>query len=56
MATPKANNDHFSAKNTKFSRKEFIHWNSHETHGLNPIMTTFREKHEILQTGIYSSN
>ena len=56
MATPKANNDHFSMKNTKFSRKEFIRSNSGETHGLNPIMTTFREKHEILQTGIYLSN
>ena len=50
MAMPKANNDHFSMKNTKFSRKEFIRSNSHETRGLNPIMTTFCEKHEILQT------
>ena len=41
MATPKATNDHFSAKNTKFSRKEFIRPNSHETHGLDQIMTTF---------------
>ena len=55
MATPKATNDHFSVKNTKFSRKEFIHLNSRETHGLDQIMTTFREKHEILQTGIYSA-
>ena len=44
MATPKANNDHFSAKKTKFSRKEFIHSNSRETHRLNQIMTIFREK------------
>ena len=55
MATPKVNNDHFSAKNMKFSRKEFIHLNSRETHGLNQIMTIFREKQEILQTGIYSA-
>ena len=39
MAMPKANNDHFSAKNTKFSSKEFIHLNSCETHGLNQMMT-----------------
>ena len=39
MAMPKANNDHFSAKNTKFSSKEFIRLNSCETHGLNQIMT-----------------
>ena len=44
MATPKATNDHFSAKNTKFSRKEFIHPNSRETHGLDQIMTTFPRK------------
>ena len=60
MATPKATNDHFSTKNTKFSRKEFIHPNSHETRGLDQIMTTFHEKkkkkkHKILQTGIYSA-
>ena len=52
MAIPKANNDHFSMKNMKFFRKEFIHLNSRETHGLNPIMTTFCEKHKILQTQV----
>ena len=44
MATPKATNDHISTKNTKFSRKEFIHPNSHETHRLDQIMTTFPRK------------
>ena len=39
MATPKATNDHFSMKNMKFSRKEFIHPNSHETRRLDQIMT-----------------
>ena len=39
MATPKATNGHFSTKNTKFFRKEFIHPNSHETHRLDQIMT-----------------
>ena len=39
MATPKANNDHFSTKNTKFSRKEFIRLNSHKTRYFNQIMT-----------------
>ena len=53
MVTPKATNDHFSAKNTKFSRKEFIRPNSRETRGLNQIMTISAKKHEILQTGIY---
>ena len=55
MAMPKANNDPFSTKNTKFSRKEFIHSNSHKTHGLNQIMTIFPRKHKILQTEIYSA-
>ena len=44
MTTPKATNDHFSAKNTKFSRKEFIRPNSRETRGLYQIMTTFPQK------------
>ena len=44
MVTPKATNDHFSVKNPKFSRKEFIRLNSHETHGLDQIMTTFLRK------------
>ena len=44
MVTPKATNDHFPAKNTKFSRKEFIRPNSCETRGLDQIMTTFHEK------------
>ena len=44
MVTPKATNDHFSVKNTKFSRKEFIRPNSRETHGLDQIMTTFLQK------------
>ena len=44
MATPKATNDHFSTKNTKFSRKELIRPNSHETRGLDQIMTTFPRK------------
>ena len=39
MVTPKATNGHFSVKNTKFSRKEFIHPNSCETRGLDQIMT-----------------
>ena len=55
MATSKATNDHFPAKNMKFSRKQFIRPNSRETRGLDHIMTTFCEKHEILQTGIYST-
>ena len=46
MVTPKATNDHFSVKNTKFYRKEFIRPNSHETRGLNQIMTTFLRKTE----------
>ena len=37
MAMPKANNDHFSAKNTKFSRQEFIQPNSHESVDLTKI-------------------
>ena len=44
MVTPKATNDHFSVKNTKFSRKQFIRLNSRETHGLDQIMTTFPQK------------
>ena len=44
MVTPKATNDHFSVKNMKFSRKEFIRPNSCETHGLDKIMTTFPQK------------
>ena len=44
MVTPKATNDHFSVKNTKFSRKEFIRLNSCETRGLDQIMTTFPRK------------
>ena len=44
MVTPKATNDHFSVKNTKFSRKEFIHPNSCETCRLDQIMTTFPQK------------
>ena len=39
MVTPKATNGHFSAKNMKFSRKEFIRPNSRETRGLDQIMT-----------------
>ena len=39
MAMPKAKNDHFFMKNTKFARKEFIRLNSRETRGLNQIMT-----------------
>ena len=39
VVTPKATYGHFSMKNTKFSRKEFIHPNSCETCGLDQIMT-----------------
>ena len=53
MATPKATNDHFSMKNTKFSRRVIIRPNSRETHALDLVTTTFPIKHEILQTGIY---
>ena len=44
MATPKATNDHFSMKNTKFSRKVFIRLNSRETRRLDLITTTFPQK------------
>ena len=37
MATPKANNDHFSTKNMKFSRQEFIWPNGHESTDLTKI-------------------
>ena len=39
MVMPKANNDHFSVKNTKFSSKEFIWPYSHKTHGLDQNCT-----------------
>ena len=39
MVTSKATNGHFSAKNMKFSIKEFIRLNSRETRGLDQIMT-----------------
>ena len=41
MATPKDTNDHFSAKNTKFSGKKFIRPNSRETRRFDQIMTIF---------------
>ena len=44
MATPKATNDRFSVKNTKFFRKEFIRLNSRKTRGLDQIVTTFPRK------------
>ena len=37
MAMPKANNDQFSAKSTKFSRQEFIQPNSHKSADLTKI-------------------
>ena len=37
MATPKVNNDHFSAKSKKFSRQEFIRPNSRESAALTKI-------------------
>ena len=38
MATPKVNNNHFSAKNMKFSRQEFIRPNSRESVDLTKIV------------------
>ena len=41
MVTPKDTNDHFPQKNTKFSRRDFIHPNSHMTRGSDQILTIF---------------
>ena len=39
--TAKDTNDHFSMKNMKFSRRDFIRPNSHVTRGSDQILTTF---------------
>ena len=41
MATPKATSDHFSAKNTKFSRQEFIQPYHRQICGLDQNCTNF---------------